>query len=267
VTVGGVGYYVRLIGVSIRTSLITSMQYRVDFVIQGVMSLLWTALAIFPLLVLYGDRTSVAGWDFGSALVVMGLFTIMRGVLEGAINPSLLAVVERIRSGSFDYTLLKPADAQFLVSTTRFDPWHVTDLLAGIGIIVYAFVEMGRAPGAGELAAALALAAAAVAVMYSLWILIVASAFWVVRMDNLSFLLGAVFDAARWPIHVFRGTWRFVFTFIIPLALMTSYPAMALLGTLSLRAALLSLAGSAAFFLLSRTVWTLAIRSYTSASS
>jgi ABC-2 type transport system permease protein len=261
------GYYVRLLGVSVRTSLVTSMQYRVDFLIQAFFSILWSALALFPLLVVFGDRTTVAGWSFGQALVVMGLFTLMRGVLEGAINPSLQAVVERIRTGSFDYTLLKPADAQFLVSTTRFAPSHITDVIAGVGLIIYAFTELGHAPGATELGGALLLLTAAVAVMYSLWILIIASAFWVVRMDNLVFLLGAIFDAARWPIHVFRGTWRFLFTFIIPLALMTSFPAMALLGTLSLHTAIASLAGSAAFFLLARSVWSLAIRSYTSASS
>jgi ABC-2 type transport system permease protein len=265
--VTGLGFYLRLIAVSMKTSLLTSMQYRTDFLVQAVFSILWTGLALFPLLVVFGDRTTVAGWDFGHALVVMGFFTLMRGVLEGAINPSLLAVVERIRTGSFDYTLLKPADAQFLVSTSRFEPSHITDVVAGLGIIVYAFVELGRAPGIEELGAALALVAAAVAVMYSLWILIIASAFWVVRMDNLVFLLGAIFDAARWPIHVFRGTWRLVFTFVIPLALMTSFPAMALLGTLGLRTAIASLAGSAGFFLLARSVWTLAIRSYTSASS
>jgi ABC-2 type transport system permease protein len=262
-----VGYYLRLFGVSVRTSLITAMQYRIDFLISGAMSVLWAGLGLFPLLVVYGERQSVAGWDFGHALVVMGLFMTMKGVLEGAINPSLLAVVERIRTGSFDYTLLKPADAQFLVSTTRFAPSHITDVIAGVGLIIYAFTELGHAPGASELGGALLLLTAAVAVMYSLWILIIASAFWVVRMDNLVFLLGAIFDAARWPIHVFRGTWRFLFTFIIPLALMTSFPAMALLGTLSLHTAIASLAGSAAFFLLARSVWSLAIRSYTSASS
>jgi ABC-2 type transport system permease protein len=262
-----VGYYVRLLGVSMRTSLLTSMQYRVDFLIQAVFSILWSGLALFPLLVVFGDRTSVAGWDFGHALVVIGLFVMMKGVLEGAINPSLLAVVERIRTGSFDYTLLKPADAQFLVSTARFDPMQITDVLAGLGIIVYAFVQLDRVPGAAELGAACLLVTAAIAVMYSLWILIIASAFWVVRMDNLVFLLGAIFDAARWPIHVFRGTWRFVFTFIIPLALMTTFPAMALLGTLSFRTAAAAIAGAAAFFVLARSVWSLAIRSYTSASS
>lgn len=259
--------YLRLLWVSMRTSLMTAMQYRADFVVQGAMSLAWTALALFPLLVLYDERDSVAGWAFAPALVVMGLFTIMRGVLEGAINPSLLAVVERIRTGSFDYTLLKPADAQFLVSTARFEPWRIVDVLAGVGIVVYAFVRLGRAPAPADLATALVLLLSAVAVMYSLWILIVAAAFWVVRLDNLSFLLGAVFDAARWPIQVFRGVWRIIFTFIIPLALMTSYPAMAVLGRLSATTAALCLAGAAAFFTLSRTVWTLAIRSYTSASS
>jgi len=259
--------YLRLLWVSMRTSLMTAVQYRADFVVQGAMSLAWTALAMFPLLVLYDERASVAGWAFAPALVVMGLFTIMRGVLEGAINPSLLAVVERIRTGSFDYTLLKPADAQFLVSTARFEPWRIVDVLAGVAIVGYAFHRLGHAPAPGDVAMGVVLVLAAVAVMYSLWILIVAAAFWVVRLDNLSFLLGAVFDAARWPIQVFRGVWRIIFTFVIPLALMTSYPAMAVLGRLSLATAGLCLGGAAVFFALSRTVWMLAIRSYTSASS
>ncbi len=259
--------YLRLLWVSMRTSLMTAMQYRADFVVQGAMSLAWTALALFPLLVLYGERTTVAGWSFEDALVVMGLFTVMRGVLEGAINPSLLAVVERIRTGSFDYTLLKPADAQFLVSTARFEPWRIVDVLAGLAIIAYAFHRAGHAPALAHLGAGFLLLFAAVAVMYSLWILIVAAAFWVVRLDNLTFLLGAVFDAARWPIQVFKGAWRIIFTFVIPLALMTSYPAMAILGRLSFSTAALCLAGAAAFFALSRSVWILAIRSYTSASS
>ncbi len=260
-------YYLRLLAVSARTSLVTAMQYRADFVVQGLMALVWTAIALVPLLVLYGQRTTVAGWGFGPALLVIGMFTIMRGVLEGAINPSLIAVVERIRSGSFDYTLLKPADAQFLVSTTRFEPWRAIDVLAGVGVLVWGFVEIGEAPGPLAVAGALLLVVGAIAVMYSLWILIVAAAFWVVRLDNLTYLLGAVFDAARWPVQVFRGAWRVIFTVVIPLALMTTYPAMALRGVLSTTTIAACLGGAALFFAVSRGVWTLALRGYTSASS
>ena len=262
-----VGYYLRLLAVSARTSLVTSMQYRADFLVQGLMGVGWSAIALIPLLVLYGQRDTVAGWGFGPALLVIGMFTIMRGVLEGAINPSLIAVVERIRSGSFDYTLLKPADAQFLVSTTRFEPWRVIDLAVGVGVLGWGFVEIGHGPGPAAIATALVLMLGAMAVMYSLWILIVAAAFWVVRLDNLTYLLGSIFDAARWPIQIFRGAWRVLFTAIIPLALMTTYPAMALRGMLSAATVAACLGGAAVFFALSRTVWTLALRGYTSASS
>lgn len=153
------------------------------------------------------------------------------------------------------------------MSTTRFEIWRAVDVLAGIGVLVWGFVEIGEAPGPADVAAALVLVIGAMAVMYSLWILIVAAAFWVVRLDNLTYLLGSIFDAARWPIQVFRGTWRVIFTFVIPLALMTSYPAMALRGVLDASTIAACVGGAAAFSLVSRGVWTLALRGYTSASS
>jgi ABC-2 type transport system permease protein len=260
-------HYVRLLGSQVRMSLVNAMQYRADFVLEGAMSIYWVGWNLMPLLVLYGDRDTVAGWDRPSALVVIAWFVILRGILEGAINPSLVDVVERIRTGSFDYVLLKPADAQFLVSTARYQPWRVIDIAGGIGLLVWAFFELGRAPHPLDVAVAVGLLASAVVAMYSLWILIVCAAFWVVRLDNLAFLLSAVFDAARWPIQVFRGAWRIVFTFVIPLALMTTYPAMALLGTLRPETALACLGGSLTMLLVARLAWRAAIRNYTSASS
>jgi ABC-2 type transport system permease protein len=243
------------------------MQYRVDFIFKGFMSVLWLAWGLIPLLILYGVRDSVAGWRFEHALVVMGWFTVLRGLLEGAINPSLIDVVDRIRTGTFDYLLLKPADPQFLVSTARFAPWKIVDVVGGFGVVLYALQRVGHVPSAAQIAVALALLVAAIMSLYSLWILIVSASFWVVRIDNLTYLFSSIFDAGRWPIQVFRGAWRFLFTFIIPLALMTSYPAMALLGRLDAMTAVFSLSATVAFALLARTLWKTAIGRYTSASS
>ena len=66
--------------------------------------------------------------------------------------------------------------------------------------------------------------------LYSLWILTVSAAFYVVKVDNLTWLFGAIFDAARWPSSVFRGAVRAVFTYVIPLALMTTFPAQGAAG-------------------------------------
>lgn len=259
--------YGRLIWVQARASIATSMQYRADFLIEGFMSLYWLAWNLIPLLILYDQRDTVAGWDFPAALVVIAWFTVLRGVLEGAINPSLIDVVDRIRTGGFDYVLLKPADAQFLVSTSRFEPWRLVDIAGGFAIAVYAFAKMGVTPAPADIALAAVMLISAAIVLYSLWILVVCASFWVVKLDNLTFLFTALFDAARWPVHVFRGAWRFLFTFVIPLALMTTYPAMALMGRIDAETVAACLAGAVGVAVVSRLIWRAALRGYTSASS
>lgn len=259
--------YARMFWTSLRASLATSMQYRVDFLIDGLLSLWWMVWTLVPLWIVFRGRGQVAGWSAEEALVVVAWFTLLRGFLDGAINPSLQAIVEGIRTGALDYTLLKPADAQFLVSTARFQPWKIVDILAAFAIVVLAFSRLGRAPAPEHVAVTALLLGSAALVIYSMWILVICAAFWVVRLDNLSYLFNSIFDLARWPLQIFRGAWLLIFTFVIPLGLMTTYPAMAILGRLESRTAAFAVGGAVLFALLARATWKRAIGRYTSASS
>jgi ABC-2 type transport system permease protein len=237
----------------------------VDFVLDGIVEMLWIATALVPLFVVFGVRTAVAGWTFGEALMVLGWFTFLQGILEGAINPGLASVVEHIRKGTLDFILLKPADAQFLVSTARIQPWRALNVPASFLIFAWGFRLLGRGPTIASVGLAAVATTASIVVLYSLWVLAVSIAFYVVRIDNLSHLFNAVFDAARWPIHIFRGAVRVVFTFVLPLALMTTYPAQALLGTLPASTLAGALVGAVGAVVVARIVWTAAIARYTSA--
>ena len=259
--------YARLLVLQLRMSAVTAMQYRSDFLMKGAMALVWLGVTLVPLISGFQHRASVRGWTFPEALVVVGCFTLMKGILEGAISPSLTSVVEHVRKGTLDFLLLKPVDAQFLVSTARVEPWKVMDIVGGLAILGYAFHRIGHAPSPGTVGLALLLMTVGIMVLYALWILVVSASFWVVKVDNLSYLFGSLFDAGRWPIAVFRGALWFVFTFVFPLALMTSYPAMALLGRLSTPTALAALGGGVAFASVARLIWKKALRLYTSASS
>ncbi len=259
--------YLRLLGIELRLSLVTSMQYRWNFLVDGFVSLIWTTLGLVPLVVAFRARPSMGGWTIHEALVVVAWFTLLKGLLDGAVNPSLLQVVEHIRQGTLDFVLLKPADAQFLVSTARFELWKGLDAVAALTVFAFAFHGLGRLPSASGVLLALVMLASATMVLYSVWILVVAAAFWVVRLDNLAYLFSSLFDFARWPVSIFKGTWRVVFTFVVPLAILTTYPAQALLGTLSLSTAALSVAGALAFSFVARAVWKRALGRYTSASS
>lgn len=257
--------YLRLLGIQLRTSLVLSMQYRADFLLDGFIEVFWMATALVPLVAVFELRTTIAGWSFAEALVVMGWFTFLQGVLEGAINPSLLTVVEHVRKGTLDFVLVKPADAQFLVSTARFLPWRSVNLFTAFGVFAWAFHLLGRWPTPGNVALAVVTMTAAVAVLYALWIITAAAAFYFVRIDNLTQLFNAVFDAARWPADVFRGVVRTLFTWVIPLALMTTTPAEALLGRLRPGPLVGAVVGAAVALLVARLVWTRSIGRYTSA--
>ncbi len=259
--------YLRLLGVQFRASAAIGIQYRVEFLVEGALALFWAGWSLVPVFVLFGHRPVLAGWSFEEALVVMGWFLLMKGVLEGAVNPSLASVVEHIRQGTLDFVLLKPADAQFLVSTARFEPWRLVDAFSALAVFGYAFHRLGRWPTPGQVAASLLLLACAAWTLYSLWIRVVSAAFHVVKVDNLAYLFSSIFDAARWPVGVFRGVWRLLFTFVVPLALMTTFPALALLGRLDLATAAGSVLGAAAFSAFARAVWRSSIGRYTSASS
>jgi ABC-2 type transport system permease protein len=259
--------YAALLRIEMKISAALAMQYRLDFLFSGAKALFWLGITLIPLRVVYSQRADVAGWSWPESLVVLGWFALLKAVLEGSVSPSLTAVVEGVRTGAFDFVLLKPADAQFLVSTARFEPWRVIDGAGALGILGFAFYRLGRWPQPGHVLAALVLLLVAVLLLYSLWILVVSASFWVVRVDNLSYLFGSIFDAGRWPLSVFNRTLRIVFTYVFPLALMTTYPAQALLGRLDVRSVVFVLAGGIAFAAFARAVWRRAIRFYTSASS
>jgi ABC-2 type transport system permease protein len=259
--------YAALLRVQVTMSALTAMQYRTDFIVRGFIATLWMAVTLVPVVIVFGVRQTVAGWSFPESLVVVGWFTLLHAVLEGAVSPSLTAVVEHVRHGTLDFVLLKPADAQFLVSTAKIEPWHVVDVLGSLAIFAVAFRKLGRWPSLPEVGVGLALLGLAILILYSIWILVISASFWVVKVDNLSYLFGSLFDAARWPISVFRGALRIVFTFVFPIALLTTYPALALLGRLEARTAVAAFAGGLAFAALARWVWQRALGLYTSASS
>ena len=256
-----------IVRAQLRASAALALQYRVEFVVEGVLAVLWVAVTLIPILVVFGRTEAIAGWSFPEVLLVLGWFVALKGFLEGAVSPSLMNVIEHVRKGTLDFILLKPADAQLLVSVAKIEPWRIVDLAGALAIFVYAFRKLGRVPSIADVAAALAMLLAALLVLYSIAILVVSIAFIAVRVDNLLYLFQSVFDVARWPSTVFRGALAVVFTYVLPLALMTTYPALALLGKLTPATAFGALAGTLLFAGFARLAWRASIGRYTSASS
>jgi ABC-2 type transport system permease protein len=257
--------YLMLLAIQIKASMLLSLQYRVEFFAQVAMALFWSATALVPLLVLFSMRDSVAGWTAYQALIVVGFFMALKGVLLGVIQPALGNVVEHIRKGTLDFLLLKPVDAQFMLSTSKLELSRFTDVAAGLVLAAFATYRANARPTLAQIALSCLILVCAMAILYAIWILVVSLSFHVVKIDNLSYLILSTFDAARFPASVFRGALSFVFTFIVPLALMTTYPALALLGKLRFEQALTAVLVACGFLTLARVVWLRSVRFYTGA--
>lgn len=257
--------YLHLVVIQARASLLLALQYRLDFFLQFGIAIFWSASTLVPLWVLFTQRPGVAGWTWPDALVVVGFFLALKGVLATVIQPAVVQAVEHVRNGTLDFVLLKPADSQFLVSTSRLDLARLADLAGGVLLIGFALWRRGEPVGVGGVALSLLLFLGAVAILYSLFVFVLSLAFYFVKIDNLSFLLSSVFDAARWPSTVFRGVLALFFTFVVPLAVMTTYPALALFGRIDAGRVAIALGIAASFLVLSRLAWRRSVKQYTSA--
>jgi ABC-2 type transport system permease protein len=250
----------------VRASLAIAMQYRTDFVIDGVTGVLRTLAAVAPIALVFSQRESVLGWTAPEITLVAGLYFFMQAVLAGLVEPNLGEIVEAVRSGSLDFVLLKPADAQVLVSLRRVDPSHLWDLLAAVLLCGWSLSAM-ETPSVVDVAAALVMLTSGLAAMYGIWLLAICTSFFFVRVDNLRYLLWSITDAGRWPLGVFARWVQVVLVVVIPVAVITTFPALALRGAWSWPLIATGAGVGVLFLVISRWAWNASLASYTSASS
>jgi len=60
---GSARRYLGLFWLQLRTSLVTGMQYRWEFILDGAMSIFWAAMALLPLWVFGAASRGLAGWS------------------------------------------------------------------------------------------------------------------------------------------------------------------------------------------------------------
>lgn len=256
----------RVAGALLRASLLTGLQYRADFLADSLTGVLRAAATAAPLGLVYLHRDEVMGWSAPDAALVLALFLIMQGIVGGLVEPNLGEVVDGVRNGTLDLILLKPADAQLLVSLRRLAPARMWDVVVGIAVMAWAIGEVG-APSPLDAGIAALLLTAGLASFYSLFLLAICLSFFFVRVDNLRFLLWSAADAGRWPITVFSGWVRWALTVVVPVAILTSFPALALRGQWDASLLAVGCGTALAFVIGSRLAWTRSLAHYTSASS
>lgn len=256
----------RLIRLFTAASLSAQLEYRATFFATTLESVAQVGVGLLGLALFLGHGDTLGGWSYPQAALVLGLFTLTQGFISVALQPNLSRIAEGVREGGMDFTLLKPLDAQFLVSTRNLNLFRLSDVLVGAGIVVWAAAHLPEVTLGGAALGGL-LYLCALVMVYSVWFALSTTAFWWVKVQNITELFQGFFGAGRFPVSAFPAGVRFALTFVLPVAFITTVPAQAALGQVSLTLVLVSPIIALALWLLSRLFWQYALRSYTSASS
>lgn len=260
-----IGRYWRILQLFWQVAIAAELEYRSNFIIALLSSLGGLAGSLFSLSLFYQNGYTFQGWPWEAALIVLGMFTILQGISATFLVPNLNKIVSYVQEGTLDFILLKPVSSQFWLSTHTVSPWGLPDLVFGFIIVFFSGRQLGLTPLA--YLAMLPPLALGVVSLYSIWFMLGATSIWFVKIYNVTEVLRSLLEAGRFPVEGYPAVYRVFFTFIIPVAFLTTVPAQAMLG----RSEPIWLLGSAllaaALFQASRAFWRFALRFYTSASS
>jgi len=259
--------YLRLFWTFFRLGALNELAYRANFLVQVFQSLLTLGMALGGLAIVFNQTETLAGWQPAELVGLVGVYTLIGGLINLVIRPSMQQFMEDVRLGSLDFTIIKPADAQFLVSVRQFEVWKLLDVLLGLGVLVVALVQLGAQFGLRQgLMFGLTLLAGG-AIVYSFWLILATCSFWFIRTENILVIFQAMYQAGRWPITIYPGWLRVTLTFLVPVAFAVTVPTEALTGRLNGQTLLGAVVVALLFWLAARRFWRFGIRYYSGASA
>lgn len=241
------------------------LEYRINFILAALTSLGNLSGSVFGLFLFYRTGYTFQGWRWEEALIVLGVFTLLQGFSSTFLAPNLNRIVDHVQKGTLDFVLLKPISSQFWLSTHTLSPWGLPDIIFGSILIGYAGSRLGITLS-NYLISAVPLIFG-LGSLYSLWFMLGATSIWFIKIYNVTEVLRGLLEAGRYPMVAYPIAYRFFFTFIVPVAFLTTVPAEAMLGRTELGWVVGAGVLAVGLLIVTRFFWGFALRFYTSASS
>lgn len=223
----GVSLFFRLMSASLRgqarypasTLLLTLSQ----FLVTGI-----EVIAVWALFQRFGD---VQGWRIGEVALFYGLVNVMFAIADALGRGFDILGTEFLRTGAFDRLLLRPRPLALQLMGHDVRISRLGRLLQGLGVIVFATVHTGIVWTPASLLLLVFAVAGGVALFLGILVLQGTLSFWTVESLEVAnvFTYGGV-EAGRYPMALYARWFRLMLTFVVPLACVTYYPALAILG-------------------------------------
>jgi ABC-2 type transport system permease protein len=251
-----------------KNSVARELGFKSNFILWIIVEMLWFALQLAFFNVIYSHTNSIAGWSRWEVVLLVGASHFIQQIFTAFFLVNCTHLSELVRTGKLDFMLLLPVNTRFLVSMRQVDLGGFVNAASAVAVMMFALNRLGITPGFGAVLGFFALSVCAVLLHYSLMMILAATSFYTVRAQGIVWGYYNMFNIARMPEGAFRGLFRAVFTFVVPITLVANVPAKTLAHKMVTWQGPVSLIViTAVWFLFSELFWRFSIRRYTSASS
>lgn len=171
-----------------------------------------------------------------------------------------------VTEGEFDFYLVQPCSPLFRMVCSMVDLIDVVTLLPVLAMIGMVWTRLPSTPWTRCVAYAL-LTLNGVGLVFAVHVLVAALAVRTQEMENAIWIYRDVMFMGKFPVDVYARPVRWALTFVLPIAVMTTFPAKALLGLLSAAWAAYAFLLTAVCLALAAWFWLDSVKRYTSSSS
>ena len=222
------GFYLRIYFKILAQDLKSKMSYRADFIISTI-GMIFTNIAGFvSFWILFRNFPSINGWSYYEMLFLYG-FSLVSMTPVQCLFDNNWSLRMYVYSGDFIKRCFRPINLFFYYQSEVFDIKGLGQLAFGIGTIAYAWSHLGIPFTFIALLKLIVFIATASMVMVALQNAAAATCFWIQNSFYILDLTVKFKDYAKYPITIFSPVFKFIFTFIIPIAFIAYYPSLVIL--------------------------------------
>lgn len=224
--------YLRLIGVLMKLSLMSQLEYRVNFIAGVAVEMGWMLVKLLYVAVVYRIGVNISVFTPNHIQIFIGIYVLMTGFYM-LYYPNFAGLGQMVQSGELDMYLVKPVSLQFIVTLRQWSfPMFLTNAIAGSILIITGWQKAGLAVSVKQILGFLFLLLCSNLLTYSLFLIPYLMCFWIVSTGGIESLSSALWDFNNMPYMIY-GKWiQRIGTFILPIFIITNFPGLFLMGDL-----------------------------------
>ena len=259
--------YLNLMGVFAKYSLMSSLEYRINFVTGMMVEMGWMVIKLLYVAIIYKAGTNIGILTPDHILLFVGTYVLMTGIYM-LYYGNFCSLPGMVQQGELDLYIVKPVSLQFYVTMRQLAfPYLLPNLVAGILMIVTGWRLAGLPVTTVSVAGFLFYLLCGCLLTYSLFLLPYILSFWIISVGGIADISAALWDFNNMPSMIYGKWMRRVGTWLLPIFVITNFPGLFLMGELSLWSCIWGAAAPFLFFAISRGLWKFALKRYSSASS